>query len=471
MKREQVAERAGLACRWALFASIALAPTQLDIARPGGAHLTLADLLLSVAAVCWAVRLVAEGEWWRRAWPLPWPVMVFLLPALLSMFMVDREGVRDALREVVKLVEYFVAGYILYDDLLRSEPRRLRTVLYLVLGSMIVVVMVALGQYLFGGDPVRAVCGTFKNRNVLGGWLAMMLPIIFGVALYAESLFVRIGLFVLLLGGLLVTLSGAAFGAVLLAILLIAATRGWRVFVVTLLAATCWVAVVTDRMGAFREPESTVRLSSQQVLFRSVAPYSAEGEPERRYPEWQSALEMALTHPWLGEGLGNYQRRVDPYTWTKPRQTGPSEPDIQNQYLVIASTMGLPALFGFVALLLLPALQAGTAAHRHAGWRRGFVYGVTGGIAAFAVTAIWHPLLVRGVGLHLVLLLVVARLLAEWSGGPASDGATGGNSAANEAQAGDRPHRRRHHRRWHAPDGTGRHGTSGSQAGVQARGG
>ncbi|MEO5368434.1 MAG: O-antigen ligase family protein, partial [Magnetococcus sp. WYHC-3] len=186
--------------------------------------------------------------------------------------------------------------------------------------------------------------------------------------------------------------------------------------------------------------------TSQQVLFRSVALYT-DNQPERRYPQWQSAVEMLLTNPWLGVGIGNYQRCVAQYTGAKPMPTGPSEPDIQNLYLVIGSTMGLPALFAFLAMLLAPAFLAGTAAHRYAGWRRGFLYGLAGGLMAFAITAIWHPLLVRGIGLTLVLLLVVARLVSEWSWGQAKDAFLDSRTRRPEEHGGLRT-RHRHRRRW-----------------------
>lgn len=461
MNREKLAEWAAIGCRWAVLATIVMSPTQWDICRVGGAHFTLTEPLVLFAAVCWLVRVLEQGGWWRMGWPLPWQVAVFVLPALLSIFMTDRDGTVDAVRKAVQVIEYFVVGYILYDDLLRGHPRRLRTVLYLLLGVTVAIVLLALGQFIFCREPIHGVCGTFQSRNVLGGWLAMMLPIVFGVALYATGTGLRIGLGLLLLCGLTVVLSAAALGAILGAIILIASTRGWRTFVAAALVATFWVVVVTDHIGCFKDPDTGAIQTSQQVLFRSTALYAPDGQPERRYPQWQSAVEMVLSHPWLGSGIGNYQHYVEQYTGTKPMPTGPSEPDIQNLYLVIAAEMGLPALFGFLALLLTPAFLSGTVASRHDHWRKGFVYGVTGGIAAFAVTVIWHPLLVRGIGMHLVLLLVVARLLSDWSAGQPEGERANGSTArpVDEARGAHRHHR---HRRWQNVE----HASGGRAAGL-----
>jgi O-antigen ligase len=417
--RVWLAQWAAQAGYWAVLATIVVAPTQWDILNiqgGRGCHISLVDPLLGFAFLCWVVRVLARGSWWRMPWPWPWPVLAFVLPALLSLVMVERGGAGEALRETAKLVAYFGVGYLLYDDLLRNQAQRLRIVLGLLLAVTVAMVLLALVQFFIYTDPVRGVSGAFESRNVLGGWLALMLPMAAAVALHAERLLVRVGLWLLVVVGLLVDLTAASVGAVLCVVALLAAVRGARAFVVFTLGATLWLGVLSAHMGGFLQPETSARLTSQQVLFQSVALYQ-DGQPERRYPQWQSALEMMLSNPWLGVGIGNYQRRVEQYTGAKPMPTGPSEPCIQNLYLVIGSTMGVPALLGFLALLLLPAFGAGAVARRHAGWRRGVVYGVTGGLAAFAVTAIWHPLLVRGIGLHLVLLLVMARLLAEWSAG------------------------------------------------------
>ncbi len=436
--REWLAKWAARLGYWAVLVTIVVSPTQWDLLSARGGHVSLVDPLLLFALICWVVRVLARGAWWRLPWPWPWPVLAFVLPALLSLVVVAPGGSGEALREALKVVEYFIVGHFLYDELLRNQAQRLRTVLGLLLAVTVAMVLLAWVQFFLYADPIRGVTGAFQSRNVLGGWLALMLPIAAAVALHAERLLARVGLWVLVAAGLMVDLTAASVGAVLGVVVLLAAVRGARAFVVVSLAATLWLGVLSAQVGGFQQPGTAARLTSQQVLFQSVALYQ-DGQPERRYPQWQSALEMMLSNPWLGVGIGNYQRCVEQYTGSKPMPTGPSEPDIQNLYLVIGGTMGVPALFGFLAMLLLPVFGAGAVARRQTGWRRGVVYGVAGGLAAFAVTAIWHPLLVRGIGLHLVLLLVMARLLADWSrGGGAREGdrsGGGGRYAAPTARS------------------------------------
>lgn len=410
MTRAALGDGAARICRALAWATVVLSPTQWGT-RLGIAHLCVADVLIVCAALCWVTKVAARGDW-RQCRRLPWQVPAFILPALLSVFAADILPL--ACRDAFKLIGYFVLGYLVYDDLLHHHPHRLRPLLLVLLAVLTVQVLLAFGQYLTVQEPLR-VRGAFGNRNVLAGWLALALPVACGIGLYTSLFWLRLGLGFLVFLGLAVDLSAASCWAVLGVTLLIAATRNWRVFALAGLAVMLWLTLVSPRIGAFRVAGIGEPQTNEQVLFQSAAIYAPDGHAERRYPGWQAAGEMILTSPWFGVGIGNYQRNVGLYTGNKPSFTGPSEPDIQNLYLVIGASMGLPALMGFLALLLIPTLRVGGAAARVSGWQQGLYYGVMGGLSAFAITAVWHPLLERGIGLHLVLLLVLARQLAAWA--------------------------------------------------------
>lgn len=410
MTRDAMAALASRCCRIVVLATVALSPTQWGWAtRPDGAHLSLADGLVGLAMLIWVAKIILLRDWFRN-WRLPWTVYGFVFAALLSIFAAEYMGL--ALRDTAQVIEYFMVAYLLYDDLLHRHPRFLRVVLWLALGAMAVNLLLAAWQYGTVANPIR-VRGAFGSRNVFAGWLALVLPVVCGVAVHTSSWRIRAGLGLVVLAGFWLDLSAPSFYTMLVVCLLLCATRGWRLFAAAVLLATIWLAALAPRIGAFTDAQTHDSVTHAQALFRSTALYAPDGRPERRYPEWQSAVEMMLSRPWLGEGIGNYQRHVGLYTGSKPSFTGPSEPDIQNLYLVIGSTMGLPALLFFVAMLIRPALQAGAASSLVSGWQKGLCQGVAGGLAAFACTAVWHPLLVRGIGLHLVLMLVLARHLAE----------------------------------------------------------
>lgn len=374
-----------------LLLTLAAAPTQWSLPLPGGVHLTAADLLLALAMPL----AIAAG---LRPWRLHWTHAAFAsltLPAAL--IAADRLA---AAREWAQIVLYFLVASALADAALRhGGVRWLRRAVGLTLGIGALSVGLALWQYWRGdaGDPL-SVRGSFGNRNVLGGYLALLLPLAFGLLLHASTWRVRAALALLILAGLSVILSGPALLAIALVCALLAARRGPAWFAVTaaiLLAGHVWVLPHLPR-------------ANSREHFASMALYDDVGQPTRRYPEWQAAAVMTLEHPWMGSGLGCYQRQIGPYYGVVPNATGPSEPDIQNLYLVLSATAGLPACLAFGAMLLTAGAAAVRTTDKCAALP-GLGAGMAGALAAFALTACWHPLLVRGIGLPLGLLLAAAR--------------------------------------------------------------
>lgn len=375
---------------------LAVAPTQWSLPLPGKFHLTLSDLLL-LAAV--PVGLVAG----LRLRHLSFAHLLFLgFAALSALFAPDS---RAAVKELIQLALYFGAGTLLAGSALKfSGQRGLLMAIWTVLGVGALIVGLALWQYWRGpfDDPLT-VRGSFGNRNVLGGYLALLLPLAFGLMLWTRSIALRLGLGLLVLGGLSVCLSGAALLAITLALLALAARRG-----------AAWLAGAgLVLMLGFTLLMPLMPRANDAEAFNSMALYDAAGQPNRRYPEWQAATVMALERPWIGMGLGCYQKQIGPFYGVVPNATGPAEPDIQNLYLVLAASAGIPACMAFLLMLWGGMCDAAGRNVKPRNARAealpGLDAGIAGALGAFALTAVWHPLLVRGIGLPLALLLAAAR--------------------------------------------------------------
>jgi hypothetical protein len=378
-----------------------------------GVNVTISDLLLAAA---FGLALLTPGFFRRRP-----PAENVAFAALVAVSAFFGGNLRDGLKEWMQIALYFLVGERVMATAQETWgekwERRACGVLLAIGGATAVLALV---QY-FSPDPdvfplcLRpglAVRGAFGNNNVLCGFYALLLPFAFSLSLErGRPWWLRATLGLLVVAGLMTMFSGAAL-AIVAAVMSATAFRHYRILgavtALVLLGAFFLVAPELPRDNfttavqsaeLYHSDSGSVRYSEEE---NGVLTWEA-GEPTRRYPEWQAALTMSFEHPLVGMGPGSYQRNIGPFYDVVPRATGPNEPDTQNLYLVIASTMGYPALFAFLAILYA-AWNAGR--DKEAG---AFQRAAAAGIAAFAFAAIWHPLLVRGLGIPLVFLLAIAR--------------------------------------------------------------
>lgn len=378
------------------------APTQWSFEILPKTYLCLADIFLAGAALFWLIETLVTKNWKRALELPPWPHFLFVGLAALSLLMAP--DMTAAVKELVQLIEYFLVGGLVFEAFLREGGRTARGFALAVAGiSFLIILVFAVCQYGMPSDDPMTVRGTFGNRNVLGGYFALLVPLAFAGFFAVRLTVFRV--FLLFLGAVAlgVTLSGAAWGAIVVALLALTACAGWKKLLPMLFSLAFVQVWIWPELP--RENDLT--------HLDSVALYNEVAEVERRYPEWQAAINLSLTHPDLGIGLGNYQSQIGQYYNNIPRRTGPSEPDAQNLYLVILATCGVAGLFAYLTVLLTGIGAAGKAAadDRNELSTRWVAGGVATGILAFALTCIWHPLLVRGIGLPFVFLLILARHL------------------------------------------------------------
>lgn len=388
----------GRIARWLAVAALVAAPTQVGVAV-SGANVTLADILLAAAfgfsLFSWrTIRVRAEN------------VVFVALACISALLAADKAG---GIRESAQMALYFVAGGAVFSALADDEQwRGIARVAFLACGA--VVVAVAIAQY-FMPEPDRfpfvlrdglSVRGTFGNNNVLCGYLCLLAPMAFAEALDAKrGRAARIGCGALAACSVVVALSGGAVIALAIALFALALRRSRLCAAGVALALTAFFVFAAphlphDNLYCALDSTMPYRMEAGSARYADDGVHEwRAGESARRYPEWQAAIAMSLERPFVGIGPGAYQKNVGQFFDVVPRATGPSEPDTQNLYLVIASTMGWPALFALLAMLIGSRAVNGAARN----------CGADAAIAAFAIAAIFHPLLVRGIGIPLVFVL------------------------------------------------------------------
>lgn len=413
--------RVNLVLRYGLLLGLLIAPTQASL-NIAGYNLTPVDPLIWGLFLLWGAWQVVARRSLRFEPPLAtagWFVAAVALSIARAAY------TTDAVKELVQVSEYFLVAGMLFVNVLET-PRSVRWALGIHLGVAVVVVALAAAQYLHPGVDAFSVRGTFGNRNILGGYLALTLPLGFALALFG-GVDRRWGmaLIAVVTAGLLVNLSGATFLALLVALPFVALCRSRRAAAITLAGMLLLFLLAMPRMPR----------ANFEILQQSVSVFEEDGILSARYTEWLGALVMWNEQPlvigglewlqvedawgaginplgWLiGVGAGNFQHNIGMYYGYLPQvNINITEPDSHNTYLIILSTVGLLGLLGFAGMLLQSATLALRGMDAASRLDRAVRAGVAGALLAFAINAVWAGLVVRGIGIPLAFTLYLPLL-------------------------------------------------------------
>lgn len=374
-----------------------LVPTQWSV-KVAGVHVSLVDPVILLTAGAWAITQFLGNEKtfdFKKIIP-PWGNVAFVVLAAASI--VKADDVAAGMKELVQLIGYLVVLFVVVSRGVNS-PRAAQRLLLAFLCSTSAVILFGLIQYLDSSRAVIDVSSTFGNRNVLGGFLAISLPVALAVSLTARRWGTRVWMGALVITGMVINVAGAAFLALVVggfAVCLAKSSKaiiGWALFIAVL------VAVVFPW---------TPRKNTTSLL-ESIQFFDADGRVEPRYVEWQASLDMWRETPSLGVGLGNYQSQIGMFYGILPMPEGPKEPDHNNLFLVTLASTGIVGLLGLMIMLASWLRKAATAFQTNGKdtLRKILALAVIGAIPAFCVDSIWTALIVRGVFPSLVLIVAL----------------------------------------------------------------
>jgi O-antigen ligase/tetratricopeptide (TPR) repeat protein len=204
--------------------------------------------------------------------------------------------------------------------------------------------------------------GTSGHPNFLGGYLAMVLPLLLYLIAQAKGerkpLLVWILVTGLAVAGVILSLSRAAWLAAICGVVVLALTMRLRMsrkwLISGLLIAVVGLLVLTTT------PFGEIFATGVLGRLRSLA------EGEGRYQIWRSAWLIFLDHPWVGSGLDTFQmvfgsRQTADY-WHQEWGITPTR--AHNEFLHVLATQGLLgglALLVWIGGLILAGVRA---------WRR-----------------------------------------------------------------------------------------------------
>ncbi len=218
---------------------------------------TVADAVLALAAAGVAVQLVARRF---RGVKLP-PIQAFALVAVACVALARSEAKAEAAKELLQAIEYFLIAFAVFLNVAGNAHVKALLAAFAI-GTAGIVAWA--GWEYAARESAFDVRACFLNRNALGAFLALALPVLYGLALYVRSWAVRLALLAVVAAGLLVNLSGGAVLITLAVLGLLSALRGQRALAAYLAA----VAVI-----AFAAPRVLPRPYHTRTLVASVSPF------------------------------------------------------------------------------------------------------------------------------------------------------------------------------------------------------
>jgi len=432
---------------------------------------TVSDALLLAAFLLWLVLRGRQGLLRERLCRYPAALLGLLVCALLSIaaplkppgFVRAEAPIAygRAARQFAQLALLFGCAYLVMVDCLSSERwrRRALAAFFVAVG---LAVLVGLSEYArlrpAGPEAARAGAilsphgvdatfgfrgraaeaheqvGTTSNRNVLGAWLTLVVPLLWAAFLFAPGRALRWAALPLTVAGGLLLLHGGLWLAALVAVLALSFVRGRVHFAATaagiFLVYGLVFAVAPQRPGQILLDSVMLRRSADRfrtlslydagrrtdgaVVDLAEAPYSPW---EQKYVEWQPALLALSRSPLFGLGLGNYQLRINAFysdrelpVYRMPKSSeNLMEPGGNAFYAVWLVETGFVGLLGFIWLVFEFLRRAARGVKEQPdALARCLKLGACAALGASVFGCLFVDYWVRGVGIAYVFVLSLA---------------------------------------------------------------
>ena len=274
-------------------------------------------------------------------------VLLFCLTGLLSIPLAINPPV--AFQEFRGTFVRCIVIFVVLVNVVRTKAR-LKGLLLLALAVGIWLSVETINEYRLGLATVEGYRaggwggGIFGNSNDMALFLATTVPIALAMLLASRSLarkFLFGGCAVLMVGGIVLTYSRGGFIGLLVALTFLAWKAGQRsrfqILVVGFLIVAAFLVLV---------PGYALRLAS--ILVPSLDPM---GSSQARSGELFRSLYVAIRHPLLGIGMGNYAPEMSHRGLVT-----------HNSYTQVAAEMGMAALICYTMFIITPLKKLGQIA-------------------------------------------------------------------------------------------------------------
>lgn len=393
---------------WLSLALIFIAPGQFAHAMDPkhGPFIAYADVFAVLVVGLWALWVLISGQWRGLNWASR-HVWALLVVAVISG--IGAASLKSAVMEIIQLGLYFVAVYMLFTNVLTTEVRR-RQALWTLLLATSLVVLYGLAQYVRATDPML-VKSTFGSRGAYSGYLTMVLPLLFGLVLWSDRPWERYWAGAVVLLGALTILLPPLVWILALVLLLMAISWGHGQMPVIVIASVAVFFLVTLALAPLNQKAFHEMLNPYEEgpVFKTMETGAATPDGnkpgqqivKKRWIEWMPALTMMAQNFPLGIGTGNYQLNIgQPEFYGFLPNVHKSEPDTNNLFLVVGSTMGFAGLVCLLAFMGYHWKQSAALwIYGQSPWGRALTCGLWGMALAIPCANLFTSTFVRGTAL------------------------------------------------------------------------
>jgi O-antigen ligase len=369
-----------------LYLAILLIPFKLYDVDLGNGGLSLPEGLFVLSGVGWAARRMIGGHLPFTPSPLGKPYALVLLSIVPGLVFVDQPVA------VVKMLVMWTAFVLVFEMIVTdAEPETVRTILLtLAVSAAVVGLKAALDpgtdqpQRLLGIGQVAEgrPGGSFEDPNILATFEALGLPAAVAFALGRNVLLRVVGSvsFVLILAGLVLSLSRGGFLAAAGALLVMLAWRPVRYAALAALAVVLVLQVGSGSLSGEVQQTSVV-----QGRIESVSYAAAGGDP--RFAIWRATPEIVYEHPFFGIGANQYPV-VSPRYGLFAEDLGGSYQHAHDIPLTVAAELGLLGLAAMLWATLALARVLVAAYRRQTSFYRGLALAVAAAFTGLALQGI-----------------------------------------------------------------------------------
>jgi O-antigen ligase len=361
---------------------IAIPWGSLDQLNLGGLNLTSADVLVGLLAASWLLsfplrpylaRIAPAGSSLNTQQRVVPSYLILAMLLLLLTMLISVSGalsIRTSLKELAKWLELIVT-VLLGAQYLRTRRQIWTLVVFMCLAAIsqacygYIQYFFDIGPQAFIRDASLRVYGTFGQPNPYAGYINMTLAIALSLTLLGGNTKTRILagitsallLYVEILSqsrGGEIALAAAIFMIITVGVPWLRKLIGIGLIGVLVIIAAYLAGIVPQH---YLNPILLI-LGLTQISFTSPSP--ADYSTAERLAHWFAGIQMFVTHPLTGVGIGNYPIAYPKYFITIFVN---SLGHAHNYYINTAAETGIIGLIAFL-LFLLAVFVAGTRSYR-----------------------------------------------------------------------------------------------------------